>query len=345
MRAGIIAVDYTLGSVNVTHEELEQRFGAEAMKKVLAGSGIHNRRVAAPGICGSDLAFDAADRLLTEREVDRGTIDLLIHCTQSPDYFMPTTACILHERLGLRKECAAFDINLGCSQYVYALSVAASMIEAGTATKALVLTGDTVSHTVHPMDRAVVPLMGDGGSATLLGQVPEGQGFLGFQLGTDGSGHKYLTIPAGGARMPICAETSVETTDAEGNTRTPENLYMNGAAIFHFAISVVPKTVTGIMAKLNLSPEDIDLFLFHQANQYMLDYLVKKLKIPPEKTHFFLADIGNTSGSTMPTVLTEAFRAGKIKPGSRILMIVFGVGLSWGATVMTWPESAFPNRL
>jgi 3-oxoacyl-[acyl-carrier-protein] synthase III len=342
MRAGILAVDYTLGSIDVTHEQLEERFGEEAMKKVLTGSGIRNRKVAAPGVCGSDLAFDAADRLLNERQIDRASIDLLIHCTQSPDYFMPTTACLLHERLGLKKDCAAFDINLGCSQYVYALSVASSMIQAGVATRALVLTGDTVSHTVHPQDRAVVPIMGDGGSATLVGQVPEGQGFLAFELGTDGTGHKYLMIPAGGSRNPISKETAVETTDAEGNTRTQQNLYMNGAAIFHFAITVVPKTVNAILAKLDLTIADIDLFLFHQANQYMLDYLVKKLKIPQEKTHFFLSEIGNTSGSTMPTVLTDAIRAGKVKPGSRVLMIVFGVGLSWGATVMTWPEAALP---
>src|ERR1700688_2421580 len=130
MPTGILAVDYTLGSENVTHEELEQRFGEEAMKKVVSGAGIHNRRVAAPGVCGSDLAFDAAQRLMAEHQIDPASIDLLIQCTQSPDYFLPTTACVLHERLGLPKTCAAFDINLGCSQYVYALSVASSMIEA-----------------------------------------------------------------------------------------------------------------------------------------------------------------------------------------------------------------------
>jgi 3-oxoacyl-[acyl-carrier-protein] synthase-3 len=340
MPAGILAVDYTLGSENLTHEQLEQRFGQEAMKKVVSGAGIRNRRVAPKGVCGSDLAFDAAQRLISEHRIELSSIDLLIHCTQSPDYFLPTTACVLHERLGLKKECAAFDINLGCSQYVYALSVASSMIQSGVATRALVLTGDTVSHTVNPMDRSVVPLMGDGGSATLIGQVPEGQGFLGFELGTDGSGHKYLMIPAGGYRNPCTPETAVETTDAEGNVRSQQNLYMNGAAIFHFAITVVPKTVNAILAKLKLTMDDIDLVLFHQANQYMLDYLVKKLKIPPEKTHFYLSEIGNTSGSTMPTVLTEALRAGKVKPGSRILMVVFGVGLSWGATVMTWPDQA-----
>lgn len=337
---GILAVDYTLGSETVTHEELEERFGVEAMKKVFSGTGIRSRRVAAKGVCGSDLAFESAHRLMHERAVDPASIDLLIHCTQSPDYFMPTTACLLHARLGLKKECAAFDINLGCSQYVYALSVAHGMIVSGTATRALVLTGDTMSHTVHPKDRSIVPLMGDGGSATLIGEVPEGQGFLGFELGTDGTGSQYLMIPAGGYRIPVTAETAEEVADAEGNVRTQQNLYMNGAAVFHFAITVVPKTVATILAKLHLTMADIDLFLFHQANQYMLDYLVKKLRIPVEKTHFHLAEIGNTSGSTMPTVLADAYRVGKIKPGAKILAVVFGVGLSWGATVMTWPDTA-----
>ena len=199
-------------------------------------------------------------------------------------------------------------------------------------------TGDTVTHALHPNDRSVVPLMGDGGSATLLGRVPEGQGFLGFELGTDGTGSQYLIIPAGAARRPICAETAIETTDAEGNTRSPQNLYMNGPAIFHFAISTVPKTVQQLVTKLNLTVQDLDLVLFHQANQYMLDYLVKRLKIPPEKTHFHVAEIGNTSGTSMPVVLREAYCAGKIKPGSLVLMIVFGVGLSWAATVVRWAD-------
>jgi 3-oxoacyl-[acyl-carrier-protein] synthase-3 len=340
MPAGILAVDYTLGSENLTHQQLEERFGAEAMKKVVAGAGIRNRRVAAPGVTGADLAFDAADSLLSQRGVDRSSIDLLIHCTHSPDHFMPSTACLLHDRLGLKKECAAFDINLACSQYVYALSIASSMIVAGVATRALVLTGDTVTRDINPLDRSAAPLMGDGGTATLIGQVPAGEGFLGFELGTDGSGAKYLTIPAGAYRTPATQETALETADSEGNVRSAQNFFMNGAAVFHFAITTVPKTVHSILAKLNLTLDDIDLVLFHQANQYMLDYLVKKLKIPAEKTHFYLAEIGNTGGSTMPTVLTDALRAGKIKPGGRILMVVFGAGLSWAATVMVWPSNA-----
>ncbi len=338
MSTAILATGYELGSEVLSYEALEERFGAEQMRKVFSGSGIRNRRVAAPGVCGSDLAFAAADRMLQRHAIDRAGIDLLIHCTQSPDYFLPTTACLLQDRLGISTACACFDLNLGCSQYVYALSVAHSMISSGVSRRALVTTGDTMSHTLNPRDRAVVPLLGDGGSATLIGPAADGQGFLGFELGTDGSGAKYLMMPAGGFRQPISAETAIETTDAEGNTRSPQNLYMNGAAIFHFAITVVPRTIQSLLAKLGLTLEQLDLVLFHQANKYMLDYLQRKLKIPAEKTHFFLEDTGNTSGSTMPILLTEASRAGKLKPGSLVLMIVFGVGLSWAATVIRWSE-------
>ena len=173
----VLAVEYVLGSQQRSYEELEGLFGVEAMKKVFAGSGIRNRQVAPPGVCGSDLAFDAAEKLLHNYAIPRENIDLLIHCTQSPDHFMPATACLLQHRLGLGKHCAAFDITLGCSQYVYGLSVAHSMIVSGVAKRALVLTGDTMSRTVNSGDRALLPLMGDAGTATLVGPVDAGQDF------------------------------------------------------------------------------------------------------------------------------------------------------------------------
>ena len=341
--SGILAVEPELGELVLTNEELERRFGVETMQKVLTSVGIRNRRVAAPGVCGSDMAYEAANRMLERHGVDRGSIDLLIFATQSPDHWLPTTACILHDRLQLRKGCAAFDINLGCSQYVYALSVAHSMIVSGCASRALVLTGDTMTRTIHPKDRALVPLMGDAGSATLIGEVRDGQGFLGFELGTDGSGHKYLMIPAGGSRMPASPDTAIEVLDAEGSVRSLDNFYMNGVAIFHFAISTVPKAIESLLRKLSLTMGDIDLFLFHQANKFMLEHLMRKLKIPAEKTHFYIEDVGNTSGSTMPLLIADAARAGKVKPGAKVLAIGFGVGLSWAATVIRWPDNAYPQ--
>jgi len=337
---GILAASYFLPSNRLTHEDLENRFGEPAMKKVLSGAGIRTRRVAAPDVCGSDLAFAAAERLLLHHGIPRESIDAVIFCTQTPDFLLPTTACILHERLQLKNRCAALDINLGCTQYVYALSIAHGLILSGTAKRVLVLTGDTMTRTLHPKDRSVVPLFGDGGSASLIGEVPEGQGFVGFELGTDGSGSQYLMIPAGGFRMPKSTESGTEMEDSEGNVRSKENLYMNGAAIFHFAITVVPEMLQNLLEHVHLGIEDVDLFLFHQANKYMLDYVFKKLKIPPEKTHFFVTEIGNTSGSSVPIVMVDAWLNEKVKPGATICLISFGVGLSWAGTILRWPENA-----
>lgn len=330
-------INYCLGTEDLTYADIEARFGEAAAAKVLKGSGIRNRKVAARDVCGSDLAFQAASEMFDRDGVDRSKVDLLIHCTQSPDYFLPTTACLLQDRLGLEKHCACFDINLGCSQYVYALSVAHSMLSSGVASRALVTTGDTMSRTVNARDRAIVPILGDAGSATLLERVGGEPGFLGFELGTDGGGSKHLMIPSGGFRQPRSAETAKEVTDTEGNTRSADNIYMNGAAIFHFAITVVPTTIARLLAKLNLTLADISLVLFHQANQYMLDYLAKKLKLSADQTFFFLENVGNTSGSTTPLVLTEAVRQGRVRPGGLVLMIAFGVGLSWAATVFQAP--------
>jgi 3-oxoacyl-[acyl-carrier-protein] synthase III len=169
--------------------------------------------------------------------------------------------------------------------------------------------------------------------------VSLGQGFLAFELGTDGSGHRYLMIPAGGFRQPLSSETTIETTDAEGNVHCLQNLHMNGIAIFHFAITIVPETVRKLLMKLSLTMADIDLFLFHQANKFMLEYLLKKMKIPLERTHFYIEEIGNTSGSSIPILLTDAWRTGKVRPGALVMVIGFGVGLSWSATVIRWPEN------
>jgi len=339
MQAAVSAIEYYLPEKTISTADLSAEFPEWSVEKIDQKTGIRERHIAAPDECASDMAVSAARKLFDSGACRPEQVDYVLLCTQSPDYFLPTTACVLHARLGLRNDCACFDINLGCSQYVYALSVADAMLSAGLGRLALVTTGDTMSRTVNPMDRALVPILGDAGSATLVGKAEDEAGFLGFCLGTNGAGAKHLMLPAGGFRMPISVETAIETTDAEGNVRSPENLFMNGAAIFHFAITVVPATIQKLLKQVSLSMDDIGLFLFHQANRYMLDYLVKKLAIPQEKTFFYLDDVGNTSGSTMPVVLAEAVRAGKVKQGQKVLMIVFGVGLSWAATVMTVPAA------
>jgi len=208
MSTAIIASSYFVPEKRLKHEELIARYGEDMARKVAESAGIWERRVVEPHECASDLAVRAANDLLDHHKIDRHSIDLAIFATQTPDYLLPTTACIMQERLGLPTSCAAFDINLGCSQYVYSLAVAHSMIEAGLARRALVMTGDTVSRILHPKDRAVVPLFGDAGTATLLERCKPGEGFVRFKLGTDGRGAPFLMWPSSGLRKPRSADTA-----------------------------------------------------------------------------------------------------------------------------------------
>lgn len=339
MSTAIVASSYYVPKRRLTQAELAVRFGEEAARKVAESSGIWERRVANPDECASDLAFRAATDLLETRGIARTSIDLLIFATQTPDYLLPTTACLLQDRLGLPTSCAAFDINLGCSQYVYSMAVAHSMVSAGVARRALVLTGDTVSRILHARDRAVVPLFGDAATATLIEPVPAGQGFLKFKLGTDGKGGPFLIWPTSGMRQLRSAETAAEVTDKGGNVRRKDDMFMDGAAIFVFTLKTVPKLVTELLAEARLSVDEIDLFIFHQASEMIVESSAKKLKIPREKLHYKLHDIGNSGGSTVGVALTDAWLAGRIKPGMKIVLSAFGVGLSWAGAVICWPDS------
>jgi len=340
MSSAIIASSYYVPETRLTQADLALRYGEEAVRKVAQSAGIVERRIAGPGICASDLAVRAAEDLLTHHQVDRGSIDLVIFATQTPDYLLPTTACLIQDRLGLSRNCGAFDINLGCSQYVYSMAVAHSMITAGLVKRALVLTGDTVSKILHPEDRAVVPLFGDAGTATLLEASPRGQGFLRFKMGTDGKGAQYLIWPTSGLRLPRTAESARPTTDKNGNTRRDDDMAMDGAAIFVFTLKTVPNLVEGLMAEEGLTTEQVDLFVFHQASELIVESSARKLKIPREKLHYKLHDIGNSGGSTVGITLTDAWLKGRIRPGMTIVLSAFGVGLSWAGAVIRWPEKA-----
>jgi 3-oxoacyl-[acyl-carrier-protein] synthase-3 len=215
------------------------------------------------------------------------------------------------------------------------------MINAGLAKKALLLNAETLTTVIHPQDRGLVPLHGDGAVATLLEPTQEG-GLRGFLLGTHGKDFEHLMIPASGARMPRTAETKQEITDETGIVRTAEHLHMNGPAIFHFSVYKVPEVVRGALDQLQLTMDDIDLVLLHQANRTMVDLIYKSLQVPQEKRFYFMEEVGNTSGASSPMLLAEAWRQGRIRPGSRTLLAAFGVGLSWGVVVMEWPNELPP---
>ena len=340
MSTFINAVSYYVPDGRLGSAEVRARFGEEMAAKVEESSGILDRRIAQPSECASDLAVRAAEDLLKAHSIDRQSIDLLTFATQTPDYLLPTTACLIQERLGLSTRCAAFDINLGCSQYVYSLAVAHSMLTAGLAKRALVLTGDTVSRILHPQDRSVVPLFGDAGTATILDRCPTGEGFVKFSMGTDGKGGNFLIWPASGLRVPRSDATKVERADKSGSVRRDEDMAMDGAAVFVFTLKTVPKLIDQLLSEAGLKVDDVDLFIFHQASELIVESSAKKLGIPREKLHYKLHDVGNSGGSTVAIALTDAWLKGKIRPGMKVVLSAFGVGLSWAATLIQWPAMA-----
>jgi len=340
MKAAITAIHYCIPNTRLTNEELEQRFDPKALKSIVKMSGIKERRVVRPGQTALDLGFVAAERMLKSRGVQAATLDLIVFVSQTADYQIPASACVLHERLKASENCAAFDINLGCSAFPYALSVVNGMIVSGQARRALLVNADALTQVIHPLDRGLVPLHGDGAVATLVEAVPEEHAGLGkFLLGTDGTGYKHLMIPASGARCPRSEATKVEIRDESGSVRTDEHLAMNGPAIFHFSIYKVPDVIKAALAKFGLTLANIDLVLLHQANTMMLEQIYRVLGVPEEKRFFFMEQVGNMSGASTPMVLAEAVRQGRVRPGSRTLLCSFGVGLSWGVAVIEWPES------
>jgi 3-oxoacyl-[acyl-carrier-protein] synthase III len=340
VRAAITALHHCVPARRLTQAELEARFGAKATESVAKLSGVRERRVVEPGMTAADLAHAAADRLLTGRGTPRASVDLLLLTTQTGDYQIPATACVLHERLGLAQTCAAFDLNLGCTAYPYALAVAQGFFAAGLARCALVLNADALTTVIHPQDRSLVTLHGDGAAATLLEPARGEEGLLGFHFGTDSSGWRYLCMPASGARQPRGEGTCAETTDENGCVHTAEHLQMNGPAVFHFSIHKVPEVVAEALKKFGVGIADVDLVILHQANRFMLEQIYKKLGVPPEKQFFYLEDVGNLSGASTPAALSEAVRCGRVRPGALVLLVSFGVGLSWAVALWRVGENS-----
>lgn len=333
--ARIAAIDYYLPEGTLTNEELSRQFPEWSVEKIAAKTGIRTRHIAAPEENSSDLAAEAARKLFASHNIDPQSIDFVILCTQSPDFFMPTTAGIVQHELGLRAGIGATDINLGCSGFVYALGLAKGLIEAGLASNLLLLTVDMYSKFVNPADKSVRTIFGDGASATLVTAGESGEQLFGFSYGTDGSGAKALIVPNGGMRPggDIAPQASSEIRGLESNGF---DLFMDGPAIFNFTLDVVPKSVESILSKARLVEEDIDLFVFHQANAYMLEHLRKKLNIEADRFFISLESSGNTVSSTIPIALTEAVQQGVLKPGMKVMLLGFGVGLSWGGLIVRW---------
>jgi 3-oxoacyl-[acyl-carrier-protein] synthase-3 len=338
MATTITGMHYCIPDNILDNQEMANRFGERAVLAITKMAGVKERRVVTPGVTASDLGYTAAKRLLDSRGIDPKSIDLLIFVSQTGDYQVPATACVLHERLGLSDTCAAFDVAQGCSAFPYGACVASSMVEAGGFRRALLINADTVSLLLHPQDRGLVPLHGDAAAVSLIEPCEAGSGFLWFELGTDGTGHQHIIIPASGTRNPRTEDTKVEFVDDSGIVRTQEHLFMNGPAVFHFSLHKIPDVIRAALEKHQMVIEDFDLVLLHQANRTMVDMIYKALAVPPEKRFYFMEKVGNAAGASSPMLLAEAWRSGLVKPGQKVLLAAFGNGLSWGIMALRWPS-------
>lgn len=327
--ACIKAISYFLPKMTVTNEQLVAEFPEWSVEKIVEKVGVKQRHIASEETI-SDMAVNASEKLLAENsELDRRSIDFVLVCTQSPDYFLPSTACIVQNRLGLSTRCGAFDFNLGCSGYEYGLAVAKGLIETDVAKNILFITSEAYNKHLHPRDKGNRTIFGDAATATLISN--EGFAEIGdFVLGTDGSGAENLIVRTGGMAYPEKANDLI--FDEDGNPHSSDYLYMNGGEIFYFTLMTVPKMVKQTLEKNNLTKDDIDLYVFHQANKFMLNHLRKKLKIEEDKFFINMENIGNTVSSTVPIALADAKQEGKLK--GNVLIAGFGVGLSWGATII-----------
>jgi 3-oxoacyl-[acyl-carrier-protein] synthase III len=327
----ISTIEMYLPKKSVTNEDLALEFPDWSPSKIVKKIGIAERHVTIENETALDLAREVCDKLF--QKVDKQSVDFLLFCTQSPDYLLPTSACILQDQLGLPTTIGALDFNLGCSGFVYGLAMAKGLISAKVASNVLLVTSETYSKHLHPQDRGNRSIFGDGAAACIVTESDENQIFE-FALGTDGSGWENLIIRNKGMRSSY-NENAEDWTDEAGAIRNDNNLYMNGPEIFNFTIEAVPKLINQVLQKNQVEIADIDYVVFHQANQYMLNYLRDIIGIPEEKFYLNMLHTGNTVSATFPIALIDAQEKQLIKKGDKVLLAGFGVGYSYGATIIT----------
>lgn len=311
-----------------TNDDLARLFPKWDMDLIYSKTGIRARHVAAPGECASDLGVAAAERLFAEHAIDRDSIDFLLFCTQTPDYPLPTTACLMQHRLGLRTSIGAIDFNLGCSGFVYGLSLADGLIRSGAAQRVLLITAETYSKYIAPDDRSLRTIFGDGAAATLI-EAAARPTLSAFRFGTDGSGADTLMVARGGARP------AADALRPRKRQRWPSPLFMDGPALVDFTVERIPQLIDEVLTTAQLGRDDVELFLMHQATYFMLDKLRHRLAMGEERLPLVLENVGNTVSSTIPIMIDELRRGGRLRPGVRSLLVGFGVGLSWAGCVWT----------
>jgi 3-oxoacyl-[acyl-carrier-protein] synthase-3 len=335
MSAEIRAIARYFPSGRLSNHQLSEAFPEWSVDKIADKTGIHNRYVSGENEFSSDLGLGAAKRLLEEQGIDVEQLDYLIFVTQSPDFALPTTACLVHEGLGMKRSAGAIDLNMGCSGYIYGLGMAQALVSSGQANNVLLVTSDTYTKYLNVTDKSVRTIFGDGATATWVARSDEIGSIGQFTYGTEGGGARHLIVPHGGLRD--AAELAPRaSTIARELVPSNYNLFMDGAEIFNFTLRVAGPSLSQILKSNSLEMEDIDYFVFHQANAFMLEHLRKKLDIPAEKFPVMMANWGNTVSSTIPMAIVEMRQAMKLSGKKRLLLMGFGVGLSWGGTVVNF---------
>lgn len=332
---GIVGVAAALPEQIVTNDDLARTHPAWRMDRVELRTGVRSRRVAGTGETALDLGERASRELLERLAVAPDEVGVVIFCTQTPDHIMPPNACLLQARLSLPTRVIAFDITLACSGYVFGLHLSKALVATDPSATALLVTADTYSRLISPDDRGTSTLFGDGGAATLVRAGERGR-IVDVELGTDGASAACFTIPAGGARRPRDAETGTVRTDRSGNSRTLEQIHMDGAAVLAFVQREVPRNVRALLIRNALRPADCDLVIFHQASRVALDYLRGAVGFSREQLYEDLDEVGNTVSASLPIALRHAELESRLRPGMRVLLVGFGVGLSWGSCLLEW---------
>jgi 3-oxoacyl-[acyl-carrier-protein] synthase-3 len=336
--AVVDSIAYYLPENIITNVAVSSATDSWSPEEIFEKTGIRERHYASDTETAADLAVKAAERLFNRGDCDRDEVDYILFCTQSPDYFLPTTACIIQERLALSKQVAALDFNQGCSGYVLGLSLAKGLVESGQSRCLLLLTAEVYSKYIDISNASVSTLFGDAGTATLIRSSESGHGIRDFVFGTDGRGAKNLMVKNGGMRDFVERSALKGSTQSvcDNSSTIPPTLYMNGPEIFRFAISSVPKLTQALLEKTGLTVDDVDYLVLHQANKYMLDQLVSRIGIPKERVPYDFEDTGNTVSCTIPIVLARLMERNLIESGQRLLLIGFGVGYSWAGVIVEW---------
>lgn len=332
MKAYIRGISYYLPEQVLTNEELTKEFPEWDVDKVYNKVGVKERHISAPDETAGDMAEKAARRLFEEYGISPSEIDFVLLCTQSPDHFLPSTACILQHRLGIPTSAGAYDYDLGCSGCIYGMATAKGLIAAGLATNVLLLTAETYTKYLHPSDKSNRSIFGDGAAACLISKEKGFAEIGDFVFGTDGSGADNLMVKSFGARQRNA--TGIESTDDDGHVRRDDYLYMNGSAIFNFTLDTVPALIGDLLQKSGLQKADIDYYIFHQANKYMLNTIRKVCIIEKDKFYINLEHTGNTVSPTILIGLKDCIENGSLSHGMKVMACGFGVGLSYASTIL-----------